>query len=132
MFKFNLNYFLGFLFLLITEILIAIYVHDNFVRPFLGDFLVVILLYCMVKSFIKNKILLIALSVLLFSYLIEIAQYFELVKILGLENHQLATIIIGTYFSVIDLLMYTLGIAFVLIVETFINRRSKNKIWNTL
>ncbi len=123
MFKFNLNYFLGFLFLLITEILIAIYVHDNFVRPFLGDFLVVILLYCFVKSFVQSRELIIAFGVLLFSYLVEFAQYFEIVKLLGLAQNKLANIIIGNYFSVVDLCMYTLGIVFVLIIEFFLRKK---------
>lgn len=123
MLKFNLTYFISFLLLLITEILIAIYVHDNFVRPFLGDFLVVILLYCFVKSFVQSRELIIAFGVLLFSYLVEFAQYFEIVKLLGLAQNKLANIIIGNYFSVVDLLMYNLGIVFVLLLEFFLNKK---------
>lgn len=125
MYKFNLSYFIGFSLLLIIEILIAMYVFDDFVRPFLGDFLVVILIYCLVKSFIKNRIFTVALGVLLFSFLVEIAQYFKIVKILGLSQSKLANIIIGNSFSFIDLLMYTLGIAFVLMIEFFLNKNQK-------
>ena len=133
MYKSNPLYFIGFLLLLMIEILIAIYAHDDFIRPFLGDFLVVIMIYCFVKSFIKGSVFKIAIGVLVFSYFIEIAQYFDAVKILGLADHKLANIIIGNYFSFVDLLMYTLGILLVLLLEFFRSKSFQNKsLWNTL
>ena len=41
--------------LVITEVLIALYVHDDFVRPYVGDVLVVIAVYCAVRIFIPVK-----------------------------------------------------------------------------
>jgi hypothetical protein len=62
----------------------------------------------LVKSFVivDNKPL--AISVWLFSFAIEFAQYFHLVDVLGIEN-KIVRIVMGTSFSVSDLLMYTLG-----------------------
>ncbi len=97
------------LILFAIEVFIAIAIpSDSFIRHSFGDFLVVILLYCLVKSFITidNKTL--AISVWLFSFAIEFAQYFHLVDILGIHN-KIARIVMGTSFSVSDLLMYTLG-----------------------
>lgn len=95
--------------LLITEVLIAIFVpSDSFVRHSIGDFLVVILLYCLVKSFVVIDAKPLAIGVLLFSFAVEFAQYFHLVNILGIEN-KIVRIIIGTSFSVSDLVMYSLG-----------------------
>jgi hypothetical protein len=59
----------------------------------------------------------VAIATLLFSYAIEIAQYAQVVSLLGLEDNKIARIIIGTSFSWWDVLMYTLGILFVLMVE---------------
>lgn len=72
----NKNYLYFTVLLFIVETLIAIYVHDQFIRPYLGDVLVVILIYCFVRSFLKNTCRPDAfVGVLLFSYFIELLQY---------------------------------------------------------
>jgi DNA integrity scanning protein DisA with diadenylate cyclase activity len=103
--------------LLVTEFLIGIYVHDDIIRPYGGDFLVVILLYCFVKSFLNTPIFKTAGCVLLFSYMVEASQYFHLTDLLSLQHSKIAKIILGTSFSFTDLLAYTLGILLVLLVE---------------
>lgn len=115
--RFHKKYFLLTLFLFIIEIFIALYVKDSIIRPYGGDFLVVILLYFFVKTFWKGSNIQIAISVLLFAYLIEILQYFQLVKLLGLEGNRFAEIAIGTGFSWWDLLAYTLGILVVYFLD---------------
>jgi len=115
--KFNLKYFSLAVVLFLTEVVIELYVHDNFVRPYIGDLLVVILLYCMVKSVLNTPVFITAISVLLFSYLIEILQYLNLTKMLGLENSYTAKILLGNYFAWGDILAYTAGILIVLIFE---------------
>lgn len=117
MFKFNIKYLLLTVLLLAVEIIIAVYFHDDFIRPHVGDFLVVLLLYCLVKSFLNSKVWLTALAVLIFSYAIETLQYFHIVNILGLEKSKIACTIIGTSFEWTDILAYTLGILLVLVVE---------------
>ncbi len=114
---FNKHYFFLTLFLFAIEIYIAKYIHDDVIRPYIGDMLVVILIYCFVKSFIATKVLPKAFAVLLFSYLIETLQYLKIVNILGLQKYKLARIIIGTSFSWADILMCSIGIAIVIVVE---------------
>ncbi|MDD2674586.1 MAG: DUF2809 domain-containing protein [Flavobacterium sp.] len=80
-----------------TEIAIALYVHDDFIRPYFGDFLVVILLYCFVKSFIKFSVLAATNIVLIFSFGIEIAQYFNMVEKLGLQHSKIARVVLGEF-----------------------------------
>ncbi len=116
MFTFNKNYAIIALLLFITEVLIALYVHDKIIRPFGGDFLVVILLYTLVKSFLNWPVKLTACTVLLFSYTVETLQYFNILGFMGLHHNKLANVIIGNYFSWSDILVYTLGIATVLII----------------
>lgn len=117
MFRFHRTYFLLALLLLVVEIFIALFVHDDFVRPYAGDFLVVIFLYCVVRSVTRFTVLQSAIGVLLFAYLIETAQAFQLVKVLQLEHIAAARIIIGNAFEWKDMLAYTLGIVVVLVVE---------------
>ena len=124
MFRFHKTYFILTLLLLVTEILIAVYVNDNFVRPYVGDFLVVILLYCLVGSFVAIPVFTAAIAVLLFSFCVETAQYLQLVKLLELENNKIAKTIIGSSCEWTDLLAYTLGIVFVVVVEAC--RKKKN------
>lgn len=103
--------------LFVTEVLIAAYLHDKFIRPYAGDFLVVILIYCFVRSFILAPAVPVALAVLAFSYLVEGLQYLDMVKHLGLGHSRMANIVLGNYFTWADMLAYTLGIAFVILVE---------------
>jgi hypothetical protein len=83
----------------------------------LGDFLVVIMLYCLVKSVVKKQEFEIGLLVLIFAYLVELGQYYQLVKLVGLGDNQLANIVFGNFFSWVDIVMYTLGIMLVLTFE---------------
>lgn len=125
MFRFNWQYFAFTCILFITEILIAVFVNDHFVRPYVGDYLVVILVYCFLRSFIKIPFWIAAISALLFSFAVETLQYFDLVHMLGLQHSRLANIVIGNSFSWSDILAYTLGILTVLLIEYTLKRRSK-------
>lgn len=118
MLKFNSRYFVLAILILIIEISIAIYVHDSFIRPYIGDLLVVIFIYCFLKSFVSLSTSKAALYVLLFSYFVETLQYFRIVQYLGFQRNDLARIIIGTSFDWKDILMYTIGIVTVVIIES--------------
>jgi len=117
------TYLLLAILLFTIELLIGIYVHDGFVRPYVGDFLVVILIYCFVKAFIIISVNKAAACVLAFSYIVEVLQYFKITVLLGLKNSKLANIIIGNSFSWSDIVAYTLGIAAVLAIEKFVSTR---------
>lgn len=117
MLKINLKYTIATLALFLIEVLIALFAHDKFIRPYFGDFLVVILIYCFVKSLVNTPIVSTAMSVLMFSYTVETLQYFRIVHHLGLDKSKIANILIGNYFTWVDILAYTLGIAFVVVIE---------------
>ena len=121
-FSFNRHYFIIAAFIFVIEVCIALFIRDKFVRPYLGDFLVVILIYCFLKSFWAGTPLVVGLTVLIFSFAVEIGQHFQLVKLLKLNHSELATVVIGTGFDWLDLLAYTLGIAVVLGIERWVMR----------
>ncbi|MGC4035830.1 MAG: DUF2809 domain-containing protein [Chitinophagaceae bacterium] len=122
MFTFNKKFFLLAVVLFIIEVLIAVFAHDRFIRPYVGDYLVVILIYCAVRTFLKASIIKIAIGVLLLSYIVETLQYFHIVDRLGLERNKIARIIIGYGFEWLDMVAYTLGIITVLIFEKFFGK----------
>ena len=93
----------AFLALLAIEILIALFVHDRFIRPYGGDILVTVLLCCLGRIFFPEKPKL-ALSV-------EICQYFDFVTRLGLGNSPFFRTLLGTTFSPADILCYGAGCA---------------------
>jgi len=122
-FKFSPFYAFSALLLLVTEVLIALFVHDQFIRPYIGDFLVVILIYCFVKSFLNTPVVPTALGVLVFAYTVELLQYFRIVEVLGLQHSRAARIIIGSSFEWQDMLAYTMGVLMVILVE---KKQTKN------
>lgn len=122
---FNKYYFLLFLLVFVTEVLIALYVRDSFVRPYLGDVLVVILIYCFVRSFLKINVWPAAIGVLLFAFAVEFAQYLNLVDVLDLQHSRLARTVIGTSFSWLDMLTYVVGIVIVIVTENALSLSRK-------
>lgn len=121
-FRINIKSLVIFLLLLLLEVIIA-KTANGFIRHTFGDFLVVILLYYFVKSFLEITSVKLIIYVLLFSYTIEILQSFKFVKLLGMEDNRLANIIIGNTFSYGDLLAYTLGGISVYFIEKIFNKK---------
>ncbi|RYZ99605.1 MAG: DUF2809 domain-containing protein [Sphingobacteriaceae bacterium] len=117
MFQFRLKYFITGLVIFIIEVIIALFVKDAIIRPHIGDLLVVIMIYCFIRAFFNCTVLQAAAFTLLFSYTIEILQYFKLVELLGLQKSLFARIVIGTHFSWIDMIAYTAGIIIVMLAE---------------
>lgn len=105
----RIKYLLAFIIFFITEVLIAVYVHDDFIRPYVGDILVVVLLYCFIKIFVPYKGKLMPLYIFIFSAFVEILQYFKLVEVLGLQDNRFARIVIGSVFDWKDILCYGVG-----------------------
>ena len=109
MFTFNKKSFIISIIIFLIEVIIALYINDRIIRPFVGDILVVIFIYYFIKAFIKTKAINIAIFTLLFSFLVETLQYFKFVDLIGLGHNKVARIIIGTSFSWIDMLCYLIG-----------------------
>lgn len=120
--QFNKYYFLLTVLLFIIEALIALYVTNHFVRSYFGDVLVVILIYCFVKSFLNVAAFALGMGVLAFAFTLEGLQYLKIVELLGLEKSTLARTVIGTSFAWLDLLAYVAGIAVVLVVENWVKK----------
>jgi hypothetical protein len=106
---FNSKFLFIFLAIFIIEVLIAKYLDDAFIRPFGGDVLVVVLIYAFFRIFLKTNNKKLAFGVLVFSFTIEFLQALHYVNWLGLQNNKFWSIVLGTYFTVYDLLAYFVG-----------------------
>ena len=116
-FYFSQKYFFWSFTLFLVLVYIALFVNDQFVRPFLGDVIVVGWLYLCLKSFTKFNSYMLAHFVLLIAYVVEASQYLNLVTILGLKHIDAARIILGATFDWLDLLAYTFGWSCILFIE---------------
>lgn len=115
--RFNRKYAFLFLILLLTEVFIALYVKNTFIRGHFGDFLVVILVYCFWMSFFNTDKKKTIIGVVFFAIGVEVLQALELVKLLNLENNRVASVVLGSHFDWFDILAYILGGGFVYLIE---------------
>lgn len=122
----RLFYTILFLVLLLTEILIGVLVHDSFVRPYLGDVLVVVVLYALIRVFIPKKFPWLPVAIFIFAAAVECLQGLHIADMLGIENHLLRTII-GTQFDFNDIICYGVGCAALGIYEFVLFRLHKTK-----
>ena len=107
--KKRIGYLIAFIVLLITEILIALFVRDDFIRPYGGDILVTVLICAAVRIVFPTGVRLLPVWVFLFAAGVEIGQYFDFVTRLGLGNIPFFRILLGSTFSVADLICYAAG-----------------------
>ncbi len=110
--------------LLITEVVIALFVHDRIIRPYIGDVLVTLLLCALIRSFIPDKIRFLAVYVSIFSVFVEVGQYFNYVKLLGLSDIKFFSILMGTSFSWIDIICYAVGCLIFFVIEITLKRNA--------
>lgn len=105
------------------EVLIALFVRDDFVRPYVGDMLVVILIYTALRILIPEKLRLLPLYVFLFAACVEGLQAINIVKLLGLEESRFFSILIGSTFDWKDIACYGVGCGLVGLYEIWLWKR---------
>jgi len=109
---------------LAIEVAIAVFISNGFIRSTFGDFLVVMLIYCFVKTIFNGNPLKVAICVLIFAFLIEFLQLIQILKSLNLEQNKIIATVLGNTFQISDLVSYSLGTITIVILE---NRFKKNK-----
>lgn len=107
--KLRITYFIVFIFLLAAEIIIGAFFNDTFIRPYMGDVLVVMLICAFLRIFLPEKPKLLPVYTTIFAIGIETLQYFDFVSLLGLENNKIISIALGRTFDVKDIICYIAG-----------------------
>ena len=124
--KTRIFYALTALVLFAIEVCIALFVRDNFVRPYLGDVLVVILIHCALRVVFPEKPRLLPLYVFLFAGLVELTQYVHLLDLLGLAHIRWLYVVAGGTFDWRDAACYAAGCC-VIAAGEFLIERHKNR-----
>ena len=117
------HYALLFALLLGIEVFIALFVHDRFVRPYLGDVLVVVVVYAFLRTLFPTGLPWLPVGVTLFAAGVEISQYFHLVDRLGLGSIPFFRVLLGSTFDWADLVCYCVGGGAILLAEGFFKAR---------
>lgn len=111
--------------LFIVEVSIAVFIHDKFIRPYIGDVLVVAVIYCFVRIFIPDKCMWLPAAVFGFASLVEILQYFNLVELLGVSDNRILSVIIGSVFDIKDIICYAIGCILIFVFEICLSKKKK-------
>lgn len=125
--KKRFGYLIATLLLLATEVFIALFVHDAFVRPYVGDVLVVIVVYTFVRTFVPEKVPLLPLYVFLFAGCVELLQAVHIVELLGLSDNAFFRILIGSTFDLKDIVCYAVGCILLGGYEIFCRRKTERE-----
>ena len=110
------------------ELYIGLYVHDQLIRPYIGDGLAVILVYLGLRTVTTLTIRTALLAAVAIAFAIEFGQYFHLIDRLGLRHNRIARLVLGTTFDVGDLVCYVAGAAIMGLIESV---RSRGGVFNS-
>lgn len=111
--KKRLPYIILLVLIIAVEVVIAFTQHNNWLRYYGGDVIVVWAVYCLVQSITGGKFnhYIVHIGVLAFAFLVEFLQKIHFVDFIGLGDNAFFRTLIGTSFAVEDLLSYALGTA---------------------
>ena len=110
-----------FVLLFAVELAIAIFVHDRLIRPFFGDVLAVVAVYCGLRTVLPIGVRAAVLSAFGVGCVLELLQLLDVADRLALGP--VARVVIGTTFDPGDLVAYAVGAAIALGVEQLIDWR---------
>lgn len=106
----------GFVLLMVVEIIIGKYAH-GFIRAYIGDVLVIPLIYCFVRIFYVRPAVWLPAAVGGLGILAEMLQYFNLCGLLGIPKGSLLGILLGSSADFADILCYAVGVLLIYAVQ---------------
>jgi len=124
MLRFHYKYFLLALFFFLVEVIIERYFHGGFIRNVFGDYIIVFVMYCFIKTFFSVKTIYVAILVLLISYITEIFQYVDILKLLNISRNRSTDILVGSSFDWKDMAAYTAAFITILLVEKILQKKN--------
>ena len=119
--KKRILYLIAFIILVGIEILIGKFAH-GFVRGYVGDVIVVVVIYTFIRIIVPEKFPYLSVAVFLFAVFVEIMQGVNITDKLGITNEDLR-IAVGTKFDLMDILCYAIGCGVTWIYEVIIRKR---------
>ena len=123
--KQRLIYGATFLLLFAVEVCIALFVKDKFIRPYVGDILVIPLLCCLFRIAVPSRPRLLGLYAVILGITAEVMQLCRIDELLGVEGTVIG-IILGSTFDIKDILCYLIGGAIFLAFDQSIRKIVKS------
>lgn len=105
------------------EILIGKYVHDAFIRPYVGDVLVVVAVYLLARAIRPRGHRWLILWVFLFAALVECLQGLGWGNLPVVRDNRLLRILLGSTFDWRDILCYAVGCGGIALSEWLIRKK---------
>lgn len=105
-------------------LIVKFFNNNQFVRGFIGDMIVISLIYFLGKTIYDFHAMKLAVFTLVLAFSIEFLQYLRINAFLGLEHNIMARLILGSVFDPYDLIAYSIGAVFVYIIDTRLVRRA--------
>lgn len=106
-----------------VEVVIALFVHDRFVRPYLGDVLAVVTVYCGARILLVSKPRFLSVWVTVFALAVELLQLTDLSEHAG----KILAIVLGSTFDFADLLCYAVGGILTAVWDLIVYRKGAEK-----
>ncbi len=103
--------------LTVVEVLIAMFVHDEWVRPYGGDIIIIFVIYAFIRMLLPHGLVSLPIVILLFACLAEGLQYINIVEKLGLGDIEFFNVLLGTVGDVKDIICYAVGCLILIIYE---------------
>lgn len=116
--KLNIRYISAFIAFLFVEVFIALFIHDSIIRPYVGDVLAVVVVYCFLRIFMPPHKLL-PIWIFLFAVLVESLQYFNIASILGVSENSFLSILAGAVFDFQDIICYFIGCSILMLWQRY-------------
>lgn len=110
------RYLTLFILILVTEVAIAVFHFHRFVRGFLGDVLVVPLMYTFLRALFTFSWKTALHLTFFFAVAVELIQWSQITTHLGVRN-KIVDLVLGNTFDPWDLLAYTVGYLAILLIE---------------
>jgi len=89
---------------IVCVLIVKLFSNNQFIRGFIGDIIVVSVIYYFIEIFHNFHALKLAIFTLLVAFATEFLQYLELTTFFGLEHNTIARLILGSVFDPFDLI----------------------------
>lgn len=99
-------------------LIVKLFSGSQFIRGFVGDIIVIWLLYFLMKVLYDFHSLKLAVFTLMAAYAVEFSQYLKLINLLGLQHSTIARLVLGSVFDPYDLIAYNIGALLVYFIDT--------------
>ena len=95
--------------ILAAEVLIALFLRDGFVRPYGGDILAALFVYCLARLLFPQRARWLPWAVFALCCGVELLQSIDAVALLGLQGSTFLSVLCGRTFDGADILCYAVG-----------------------